>query len=228
MISHRSAAAAWGFRGFDVPNHIDLLVQGESRARVEGVRAHRTTHLPDRDRTLVRRVPITTAERTFIDACGAIPLRQLGRSLDDALRRRLMALPRLVRSLDAVPVSGRRKRAPVARLLRERVAGYDPGGSDAELDVMRILRRAGIRPLPVQQYRIEVEGRKFRVDYAWPETRHVIEYDGSGGHDAASARHDDRERWRCLQRAGFTVWAVTEYTTPNEILAIGVLATSPS
>lgn len=225
VLSHETAAAAWRFKYFDIPDRIDLLVQGESRSRLEGVRSHRTRRLPDTDRTRLRRLPVTTAERTLIDVCGAMPHRQLGRSLDDALRRRLIVLPRLVRCFDAVPVSGRRKSGPMTRLLRQRVPGFDPGGSDAELDVIATLRRAGIRPLPVQQYRITTEGRTYKVDYCWPETRHIIEYDGGGGHDTVSARHDDRDRWRRLQRAGFRVWPVTEETGENEVIAIGVTAT---
>ncbi|MBI2168203.1 MAG: hypothetical protein HYU28_01690 [Actinobacteria bacterium] len=63
------------------------------------------------------------------------------------------------------------------------------------------------------------------LDYAWPESLHAIEFDGGGAHDTVSARHDDRDRWRRLQRAGWTIWAVTERTSPNEFVAIGVAAT---
>lgn len=224
VLSHLSAAFVWGLRYFDQPPWIDLLIEGNSRPRLPGIRPHRTTSLPAGHRTELSRVPITTAERTFVDVCGAIPGRALGRSVNDALRRKLITLPKLARCFDQVPVSGRRKSGPISTVLRRRVPGFDPGGSEAELDVMRILREAGISPLPRQQYRIRVEGRSFRVDYVWLDTKHIIEFDGGGGHDEAT-RHDDRERWRILQRAGFTIWPVTEITTRNEIVAVGVTAT---
>ncbi|MBI2170082.1 MAG: type IV toxin-antitoxin system AbiEi family antitoxin domain-containing protein [Actinobacteria bacterium] len=228
VLSHRSAAAAWRLRHFDAPDRIDLLIEGEGRTRMIGIRPHRTLALPTPHRTRLHRIPITTAERTLIDVCGVYPTRQTGRILDDALRRKTISLPRLVRTFETVPVSGRRKSGPMTRLLRERLPGFNPGGSAAELDVMAILRRAGIRPLPEQQFRIRIEGRTYKVDYCWPDTRHVIEFDGAGGHDTVSARHDDRDRWRRLQRAGYTVWPVTEETSEGEIIAIGVLATSNS
>jgi hypothetical protein len=225
VLSHRSAAAAWGFRHFDVPEGIDLLVAGASRPRMAGVRGHTTLVLPREHRTSMRDIPITTAERTLLDVCDALPLRQMGRVLDDALRRKLARLPRLVRTFDEAPVSGRRPSGPMADLLRTRLPGFDPGGSGAELDVMRILRRAGITPLPKQQHRVRVEGRTYILDYCWPQTRHVIEFDGTGGHNTDSARHDDRERLRRLQRAAYIVWPVTEVTPHAELVAIGLEAT---
>jgi len=226
VLSHHSAAAAWGFRHFDPPDHIDLLVEGRARPQMDGVRGHRTIDLPSEHRGKVRRIPVTSAERTFVDVCDAHRLRLMGRILDDALRRKLLTLPRLVRTFDEVPVSGRRPSGPMIPLLQARVPGFHPGGSAAELNVMRILRRAGISPLPIQQYRVRIEGRTYVLDYCWPDTRDVIEFDGAGGHAEESARHDDRDRWRRLQRAGYRVWAVTETTSPAEIVAIGVTATS--
>lgn len=223
VLSHGSAAAAWGLRGFDVPDRIDILTTGV-RPAVAGVRSHRTVSLPDADRTRLWRIPITTAERTLIDACGLLPFRTFERSVDDALRRRLVHLPRLVRTFEVIPVSGRRRSAPMTKVLAERVPGFRAGGSDAELDVMRILKRAGVRPLPVQQYRVVLEGRTYLLDYAWPETRHALEYDGKPFHSLVSDFHRDRERVRRLQRAGWVHWSVTSTTSPNEIIAVALQA----
>ena len=110
-------------------------------------------------------------------------------------------------------------------VLAERVPGFDPGGSAQELNVMAILRRAGIRPLPVPQYRVRVEGHTHFLDFAWPDTMHAIEFDGFLGHSTLTDRHDDRDRWRRLRRAAWTLWPVTERTSKAEIAAIGVTAT---
>lgn len=213
VLSHGSAGAAWRLRYFEVPDAIDLLTTGW-RPSFEGVRAHRT---------MVRGIPITTAERTLIDACGLVPFPRLERSLDDALRRRLIHLPRLVRSFDAIPVSGRRKRRPMERALSERLPGYHPGGSQAELNVMAILKRAGIRPLPFQQFRLEVEGHTMFLDFAWPETRTALEYDGREYHTRVSDFHRDQERIRRIQRADWTRWPITSRTTEGEIIAVGLI-----
>lgn len=227
VLSHRSAAAAWGLRGFDVPDRIDLMTTAE-RPRLPGVAGHSTKWLPASDRTVLRRVPITTAARTLVDASGGLHPWVLGRVVDDALRRKLVSLPKLVRCFEAVPVSGRRPSRAMKEVLAERVPGFHPGGSAEELDLLGILTRADVRPLPVQQYRVKLEGRTYLLDYAWPETRHVIEYDGAGGHDTVSSRHDDRDRWRRLRRADWNVWPVTERTPVSEVIAIGVTATTLS
>lgn len=218
LLSHLSAAAAYGFRGFPAPELIDLLVENRPQPRLEGVRGHRTIWLPDDDRTRLRFIAITTAERTFVDTCGLAA--HLGKAGDDLLRRRIMNLARLTKTFETIPVSGRRKSNPMRGFLAERVKGYDPGGSDRELDVPRILKRAGL-PLPVQQHRVVVEGHTHFLDFAWPEFLQALEWEGWDPHGTQpSTFHHDRDRTRRLQRAGWTIWPVTARTSPNEICAI--------
>lgn len=224
VLSHLSAAAAWGISGFEVPNGVDLLTAG-TRPAMSGVRAHKTIWLPDDDRSRVRRIPATTVARTLIDVCGALSFPRYERAVDDALRRKLLRLPKLVRTFERIPASGRRKRRPAERVIDERVPGFNPGGSPAELDVLKILKRAGIDPLPEQQYRVVVEGHVHFLDYAWPETRQALEYDGVDFHSMVTDIHRGHDRTRRLQRAGWTLWPVTKRTTESEIVAVGLDAT---
>ena len=223
VLSHQTAAAAWQFKGFEVPHGIDLLTLG-TPPRGPGIRGHQTLYLPPANRTVLRWMPVTSAERTMIDAASGINPWDLGRRVDDALRRKLITLPRLVRCFEAVPVSGQRPSRAMKDVLAERVPGFNPGGSASELDVLAILRRAGISPLPVQQFKVKVEGRIYELDYAWPDTLHAIEYQGDP-HFTVSALHDDLERWRRLQRNGWRMWVTTDHTTESEYAAIGVAAT---
>ncbi len=226
VLSHGTAAAVWGLERFDVPDRIDLLTM-QRPPRIPGVRGHETLWLPKRDVARIRHLPTTSAARTFIDASNLLDVQALGRSVDDARRRRLLTLPRLVACFDEVPWSGRRPSRNMREVLKERVPGFDPGGSEPELDVLRVLRRAGIRPLPRQQYRVVIDGHTYVVDYAWPETKHVIEYLGARIHGTPSAVHRDSSRTQRLLHAGYTVWPVTSETTENQIIAIGVTATDP-
>ena len=108
----------------------------------------------------------------------------------------------------------------------ERVKGYDPGGSDRELDVMRLIKSAGEGlVLPKQQYRVVVEGHTYYLDYAWPDSMHGLEWDSYEHHGKmASDFHRDKDRTRRLQRAGWTIWPVTAETSANEIFAIAATA----
>src|SRR5436305_678359 len=81
-LSHLSALAAYGFIQLPRPEKIDLLGVG-AQARMPGVAGHRTLWLPESDRSTKRFVPMTTAERAFIDACGTVPERLLDKAGDD-------------------------------------------------------------------------------------------------------------------------------------------------
>jgi hypothetical protein len=220
VLAFATASTAWGFRWFAEDDRIHVLREGTAYTRQPGVIGHRTLSLPAHDRTRLLQIPITTAERTFVDRCGDLPGKLLGLAGDDLVRRRLLVLPRLVRCVEQIPVSGRRRIAPVRPFLAARVEGYDPGGSEPELDVGRVLVRARVEPMPVQQFRVTVEGHQYRLDYAWPHVRHYLEYQGIDVHGQPSSLHADSERTRRLNRAGWTGWPLTATTTANEIVAI--------
>lgn len=225
VISHGLAATGWNLRDFAPPDTIDVLTTAR-RPEMAGVTAHHTKWLPRSDRTRLRRMPITTIERSVIDACGLVTYPVLERAVDDAMRHKRLRLPKLVRTFERIPVSGRRKRWPLEKLLEERVPGFNPGGSPAELDVLKILRRAGIDPLPEQQYRVVVEGHEHFLDYAWPETYQALEYDGVDFHTMVTDIHRGHDRTRRLQRADWTLWPVTKRTSESEIIAVGIHATT--
>lgn len=97
-------------------------------------------------------------------------------------------------------------------LLAERGPGFDPGGSDAELRMVRTLRDSGLPP-PVQQHRVHVGGRTYRLDAAYPEYLVGLEYEGFEFHTSRTAFDDRYERDRALRVAGWLVVYVTRRTT---------------
>jgi hypothetical protein len=221
VLANLTAMEAWGFRWFAPDTTaIHLLTTSAIHCRLPGVRGHRTISLPAHDRTRLSHVPITTPERTFVDVCGRLPYKLLGLAGDDLLRRKVLVLPKLVRCVEQIPVSGRRKIKPMRGFLAARVDGYDPGGSEPELDVGRVLRRANIDPMPKQQVRVVVEGHTSILDWAWAHVKHAYEYQGLDIHGRPSAVVYDSDRTRRLQRAGWTIWPVTHTTTANEIIAV--------
>jgi hypothetical protein len=186
-----------------------------------GVRGHETDALPPGHRTTLDRIPVTTAERTLVDSCGLVTPRVLGSAVNDGLRRRVVSLPRLARTVDEVPRSGRRKIVPMVELLRDRIAGFDAGDSDPEVDLVRTLTRAGF-PRPEQQIKVVAEGHTMYLDVGWSSVKTAFEYDSVDFH--VFKFHEDRERLRRLKRAGWDVWPITSATTTDEILTIATLA----
>jgi len=227
VLSGLSTLAAFGFGYFPPADSLHLLTCGDQRPRMPGVTGHRTLWLPPHDLTRVRFIPTTTPERAFVDCCGVLDEKTLGLAGDDALRRKLMSIAKLVRCFEQCPPSGRRKSAPMIPFLAARVKGYDPGGSQPELDLRRDIERAGYDP-PVLGFKVIAEGFTHYIDLAWPATKHGLEYQGEEIHGNPSALHRDAARTGRLQRAGWTIYPVTKYTTMNEILAVAAIATGLS
>ena len=197
-LSHATAAELWGFP--DVASEeVEVLTGIDRKVSMDGVVGHRTSLLFSADLTSHLRVPVTTPERTLVDLSGRLRPEALARALDDGLRRRLVRLERLRRCLHRLTGAPGRRPAVVHRLLGQRLPGYDPGDSDLETRVLRLLVAAGFPP-PVQQYRVRIGGRSLRIDLAYPDDRLAIELDGWEHHRTRSAFDDDRARARSARR----------------------------
>ena len=103
-------------------------------------------------------------------------------------------------------------------LLGERLPGYDPGDSDLETRVLRLLVASGFLP-PVQQHRLRLGSRTIRIDLAYPEDRLAIELDGWDHHRTRTAFDDDRARANLLVASGWSVVRFTSRSSDAEIIA---------
>ena len=66
MLSHRSAAALWGF-GEETPGVFDISVARHSSVRRPGIRFHNRAGLWNRDMTSRLGIPVTSPVKTFLD-----------------------------------------------------------------------------------------------------------------------------------------------------------------
>jgi len=142
---------------------------------------------------------------------------QLGRVLDDGLRRGVASLRRLEDCCERLESGPRRQMSLIRALLAQRGIGFDPGGSKAELDVLEVFRRAAL-PMPVQQHKVKVGSKTFRPDFAWPEWRVFAEYYGVAFHTGASAVIADSERLTALSAAGWLPLVFTHASSDGEIV----------
>ena len=215
-LSHATAGWLWGFRDVE-GDEIEVITSLERRVGLVGVRSHRSGCLFSADLTVHGRLPVTSPERTLVDLSGRLAAADLAGVLDDGLRRHVLRLERLRRCVDRLACAPGRRLAAVQGLLAARLPGYDPGDSDLETRVLRLLVRNGL-PVPVQQYRVRLAGRAFRVDLAYPDSRLAIELDGWEYHRSRTAFDQDRSRANALVVAGWSVVRFTSRSSDDEII----------
>lgn len=213
-----TAGRLWGLR-LPRPPDIELVSPVGHRHRLEGVSHHRRSDLTSLDRTRNRGIPTTSPARTLVDVSGLVAIDVLGLALDDALRRRVVALSDLRSCHERIDTGpGRRATVAMRQILAERQPGYDPGDSDRELWVQRVLVKAGL-PAPVLQHRVRVGGHTYVFDLAYVPEMVGMEFDGWDVHRTFSAFHGDRQRARRLVAAGWTLLPITARTDPTELVA---------
>jgi hypothetical protein len=169
--SHLTAGRLWELRT-PPPRAIDVLTPADHRVELEGVAHHRTLAIAPPDVTHMGPIPVTSVARTLVDCLPFLPGRMYARAVDDAKRRKLVTYEQLEAAHDVVDKgrrTGRHLVVPGRPVVRDRRLA---GGSDPEIDVLEVLRRAGL-PEPVQQFPIVVAGRQRYLDYAYPTSSYT-------------------------------------------------------
>ncbi|MDQ1396072.1 MAG: hypothetical protein QOG64_1331 [Acidimicrobiaceae bacterium] len=219
IVSHDTAAALHRFPGWRRPDVLELTVPYPLHPRLPGVRAHRISTVSALDITSVDGLPATTAARTVCDLAGRLKADQLGPLIDDLLRHRLMGMAELRRCVGRLREARvRRSLVALGLVVDERTGGHQPGDSEPELRVGRLLVAAGMPPA-VQQYEVVIEGRRYRLDLAYPDLRIDIEYEGWDGHSTRTDLVRDRARTNALTGAGWDVRFVTAAMSDAQIVA---------
>jgi hypothetical protein len=214
VVTGCSAAVLWGADLADADDDVEVTLPPTAHAhRMPGLRVRRAALAPDQ-RTRRRGVPVTTAAATALRLAACLPT-------DDAV----CAVDRLIATgvVDLEPVRrlAARTRGPWsarARAVCELADGL--AGSPQETRLRLLIGRSPL-PAPVAQYRVLSQGRFVaRVDFAWPDRRVALEYDGLW-HAEPGQFARDRQRLNRLRAAGWQVVFVTaaDLHRPAELLA---------
>lgn len=216
VASHSAAARLWGFDPRPVDRY-EVTVRGGYRTPMAGATVHRSLTFTDADIAHRDGIVCTTFERTLCDCSTQLSAYQLGRVLDDGLRRGVASLRRLSGCSERLESGPGRHMSIVRALLELRGVGFDPGGSRSELLLLKVLRRAGL-PAPVQQHRVTVGTQTFRPDFAWPQCKVFAEYYGLPFHIGAGAVAADSERLTALSADGWLPLIFTSTSSDGEIV----------
>lgn len=194
MLSHRSAAALWGF-GDEHPDYVEISVRRHHKVRRPGLRVHDRAGLWDRDIGAHCGIPVTQPVRTFLDLATVAGPKTVERAINEADKLDVIDADALRRSLDDYPGQ------PGVRSLRRILDEHTFRLSDDELE--RLFRPiAAAAGLPVPLTKQMVNG--FEVDFFWPDLGLVVETDGWRYHRTPSAQTRDALRFQTHTAAGLT------------------------
>lgn len=207
LMSHGTAAWLLG-----APNGDEELIHVTGPLprviRLPGVKAHRSSILLEEDATTRDGIRCTSPLRTIIDLSGSQSVAQLGALVDHFVRKRQLRLEDLRSRVARLHPAPGRSPKTLQRELADRIPGYDPGESELEARIARIIARAGLEP-PRQQHRVEYGGARFRIDFAWPDRMLYLEGNGFGFHQLTSDLDRDADRQNRLVLAGWLPIEVT-------------------
>jgi hypothetical protein len=211
----RSAAVLWGARwAAGAADPVEVVLPPGARwhpgsdVRVRSV-------LPGRDLVRCGRWSATSRVDTAVDLIRFTDTTDGVVLLDRLVRERVVRLADVRRATENLPRCWGSGRA------RE-VAGLADGLAESpqETRLRVLIGRAGL-PAPVAQFRVrDADGVVARVDFAYPEVKVAIEYDGMW-HGERTAFLDDRRRLNRLVAAGWVVVHVTaeDLEHPERLLA---------
>jgi G:T-mismatch repair DNA endonuclease (very short patch repair protein) len=214
LVTGRSAAVLWGVDLADAEDDVEVTVPPTAGPRrLPGVRVRRAV-VPPEHRSRRAGVPVTTPEATAVRLAASLPEDEAVVAVDQMVASGVVDLAPIRAVAAAV-------RGPGSRRARA-VCGLADGlaGSPQETRLRLLIHRSGL-PRPVAQFRV-MDGDRFvaRVDFAWPDRKVIVEYDGLWhAEDGQFAR--DRRRLNRLRAAGWTVVFVTaeDVRRPAELIA---------
>ncbi|HEX2154890.1 MAG TPA: DUF559 domain-containing protein [Acidimicrobiia bacterium] len=125
----------------------------------------------------------------------------MAKGIDSAVRRGLTSPRSLWETIQNQGGRGVRASKPLAAL----VAALDASratGSPAETELLHEMRSQSL-PEPVLQFEVVLEdGRRYRVDFVWPQLGKGVEVDGLDAHAGAEALERDLQRQNAVMNAG--------------------------
>jgi len=206
LLSHRSAAALWGF-GKERPGVIDVSLARHSSLRRPGIHVHDRAGLWNRDLGSHLGIPVTQPVRTFLDLATVASPKTVERAINEADKLDVIDADCLRRALDDHPGE------PGIRLLRRILDQHTFRLSDDELErLFRPIADSAGLPTPLTKHRVN----GFEVDFFWPDLGLVVETDGWRYHRTPSTQTRDALRFQTHTAAGLTPLRFSHHQVKHE------------
>lgn len=205
VASHRSAARLWGLVEDET---VEVTVERDRLPRLQGVVVHRPLDLWKARTTARDGIPVTNPLRTLADLGAVLPTDAVAEAVEQALITRLVTFRGLCNEWRRIAKPGRSGSGVLRTILDNRLLGDKPADSVLEPRAAPIFALVG-GPRPVFQHEVSIGGRRFRLDFAYPDLKIAVEFDGLVAHATAAALQADLRRQNALLAAG---WLVLRFT----------------
>ncbi|MFI5511019.1 hypothetical protein ACIA48_26455 [Mycobacterium sp. NPDC051804] len=195
-----TAAAAYGFDTEDVIDLHVLNPEGHQLRNSDGLFVHRREGAPicEVDGRLA-----TTPSWTAIEVARSLGRARALATLDAALRSRSCDARQLCDA--AAQQVGRRGIVMIRELIPlARPEAESPMESEARLAMID----GGVPPDVLQYEIVDRSGRTWRLDFAWPDRKVAVEYDGFDWHSDPDAFRKDRQKRAALQEMGWSLVSI--------------------
>jgi hypothetical protein len=226
VVSHRSAAALWALPDHGRPDwRLHLIDTRASKTHSgRGVVRH-VGRITDDDVVVLDGLRTTSLLRTVVDLAHTSTFEHAVVVLDHVLHA-----GHLNRDDLASAITDRRGQRGSRRAMSA-LAFADAGAESPGESISRVtVRRLGA-PSPVLQQEFGTDTGTFRVDFWWPESGVVGEFDGRVKYDDRDVLWAEKRREDALRRShrvrGFARWGMVEAEDPARLGAVLVAAGLP-
>lgn len=216
-ISHGTSARLWGLPNPPEIGAIEVLRPYGRSTRLDGVVLRRSRIITAADVTVHNGIAVTSLARTVVECSARLSVKQTTRMIDAAKRIRPGALEEIRACFARLAGGGRRRLRSIRAALALQLPGFDADESDFEIETLRTIIGAGL-PIPVQQHRVVIDGKRCRIDLAYPELKIAIELQSWEWHGGRAPFDDDKARVSDLVALGWRVIEITTQHTEEQII----------
>jgi very-short-patch-repair endonuclease len=207
LASHRAAAVLWGL--IDPPAPVEIVVPYEQCPTPTEALLHRSTDLRSVDAARRRGIPVTNPIRTVGDL-GAVAPQLVSAAIERGLYLGRFSVDALWRLVDDLSRPGRRGLGVLRRALQRRALGGVKSYSPLESTFAGIAATTGVRI--EYQHEVELDGRRYVLDFAVPAVKVGVEVDGLETRATRESLDHFDERQNRLVLNG---WHLLRYTSTH-------------
>lgn len=220
VVAWLTAARQWKFRGLPAWDEVVVVAPHASSPILPGVVVHRCRRLDHVD--IVRRqdgIRLTSPTRTMFDCSDLLGGRKTASILEQLINENKGTFVTHASTVARLAGSSRPGTRTMLAVINSRPAWRAALQSELELLVLHEIQRQGL-PTPEVQLALTLpDGRRIRLDFAWPNAKLALEVDHPFWHAGAEESAKDKRRDLIMATIGWQTVRVTDLDVTGGLAA---------